>query len=166
MVAARWFTFRGRRFFGVMNGGRLDMDRGGETIIRIITAIGFLAVLVAAGSAGASAPTGKVVPNMHLGNGQTVKVSGAGFSPNETIFIVECNKTVRKAGESACNLGNVGIANSNAKGRVPATKFTVQTGVIGNGKCGTSKANEKCFIAIVNASQSEIALAGILFKVK
>jgi hypothetical protein len=134
-------------------------------MIRVVGWLGLAVVFGSGGTALAAHPTGKVAPNMHLVNAQTVKVSGAGFSPNETIYLVECNKTARKSGENACNLDGLVITSSNAKGRVPATKFTVQTGVIGNGKCGKTKADQKCFIAITNATQSEIALAGILFKV-
>jgi hypothetical protein len=133
---------------------------------RIIRALGVSIVAATAGTALAAGPTGKVKPNMHLANGQTVKVTGRGFSPNEAIYIVECNKTAKKSGEAACNLYNLVATASNAKGRVPVTKFTVETGVTGNGNCGTSKATEKCYIALSNASMSEVALVAIAFNVK
>jgi hypothetical protein len=162
--------FRGRRFVLRCQGaphptGRPTWNKG-ENMIQFSAALGIAIAVAAAGTAVSNGPTGRVVPNMHLANGQTVKVSGAGFSPNETVYIVECNKTARKSGEAACNLDNLGAATSNAKGRVPATKFKVATGDIGNGKCGMTKADEKCYIVITNASQTEIALVKILFKVR
>jgi hypothetical protein len=134
-------------------------------MISITTGFSFAAVVAMAGAAMATGPKGKVVPNLHLKNGETVKVSGAGFPHNVTFFILECNKTVRKMGGIACDEDNVVSANSDAKGRVPATRFTVHTGGIGDGMCGTSQDDKKCYIVFADSLKSDVASVGILFKV-
>jgi len=129
---------------------------------RLIIALG-LAVGCATAASATSAPTDKVTPNKHLTNGETVKVKGKGFSPAEQVYIVECNGTVQTSGETACDLnGAVGVTTTST-GTVPTTAFVVQTGIIGNGSCGTSKADKDCYIAVAPSNLSQVAFARIVF---
>jgi hypothetical protein len=134
------------------------------TPITIVLSVGI--VVATAGSAMAATPKGKVTPNKNLANGETVTATGKGFSPGETVYVVECNDTVKTTGEDACDISDFVQATANSKGKVPPTKFNVFTGTVGNGTCGTSKADKDCYIAISSEDLSETALVKIVFKVK
>jgi hypothetical protein len=131
--------------------------------ITIVLSLGI--VVATAGSAMAATPKGKVTPNKQLTNGEAVTVSGKGFSPGEVVYIVECNDTVGTSGEAACDISDFVQATANSKGKVPPTQFDVFTGTVGNGTCGTSKADKDCYIAISSEDLSETALVKIVFKV-
>ena len=136
---------------------------------RLMTALG-LATLVAStapGAAGAQT-TQKitVTPSKGLTNGQTVSVTGKYYTPNETVFILECTPAVATGGgEAACDTSNIVTATTTAKGKIPATPFTVVTGPVGNGLCGPSKEYKKCDIIAANAAGTDAALKGIVFAV-
>lgn len=106
-----------------------------------------------------------VTPSTGLSNGEKVKVSGSGFTPKDSIYIVECLANAK--GQNGCQLPNsipTPITVS-AKGTLPTTTFSVSTGVIGNGKCGTSAANAAgCAISAGNATGGDTAQAIIKFK--
>jgi len=123
-------------------------------------------IVATTGSAVAATPKGKVVPNKNLTNGETVTASGTGYTPGETVYVVECNNTVGTSGEAACDLSDFVQVTANSKGKVPPTKFSVFTGTVGNGTCGTSKSDKDCYIAISSEDLSETALVKIVFKVK
>jgi hypothetical protein len=106
-----------------------------------------------------------VTPSTGLSNGEKVKVSGSGFTPKDSIYIVEC--LANASGQNGCQLPNsipTPIMIS-AKGILPTTTFTVSTGTIGSGKCGTTPANAAaCAISAGNATGSDTAQAVIKFK--
>jgi hypothetical protein len=135
-----------------------------KTPMTIVLSFGI--VLAAAGSAMAATPKGKVMPNKNLTNGETVTATGTGYTPGETVYVVECNKTVKKSGEDACDLADFVQVTANSKGKVPPTKFSVFTGTVGNGTCGTGKSDKDCYIAISSEDLSETAVVKIVFKVK
>ena len=114
----------------------------------------------------ATGPRGKVTPNTQLTNGQVVIVTGKHFSAGDNVYIVECNSSVMTTGIDACNTQtDIGGAMITRKGLVPATTYTVLTGTIGNGSCGTSRADRKCYIAISNTSINQIATVEVFFAV-
>ena len=100
---------------------------------------------------------------MHLANGQSVTVSARGFAPNQPVFIAECNMNLAADGEAACDLSTYLTVTTTVKGRVPPTPFTVLTGAIGNGTCGTSKADRNCYIAVTNEALTSFANVQIVF---
>ncbi len=113
--------------------------------------------------AGASTPHLVVKPATGLKNGQTVKVSGTGFKPHDTVFIVECLATAKGAG--GCQIAMASPVTISGKGVLPTTKFKVATGKIGNGKCGTTKKNLKsCEVSAGNAAGKDTASMIITFK--
>ena len=133
---------------------------------RTITALSLAIVVGAAGPALATGPKGKVTPNTLLANDQVLIVTGKHFSAGENVYIVECNSSVMTTGIDACNTqSDIGGATTTRKGLVPATTYTVLTGVIGNGSCGTSRADRKCYIAISNSSINQNALVEVFFAV-
>jgi len=78
----------------------------------------------------------KVVPRTGLKNGQAVHVTATGFSPNETLGVLECVDRGNATGEGDCDISNIKTISSDARGRVVAD-FVVKTGPIGsnNGSC-------------------------------
>jgi hypothetical protein len=119
------------------------------------------------GSTLASAATPKVVvtPSTNLRNGEEVHISGSGFKPGDTVFLVEC---LRKAkGENGCKVAN-SIPPSEtitSTGLLPRTTFKVSTGRIGSGLCGTTKANvSACAVSVGNPSGGDSAVGNITFR--
>jgi hypothetical protein len=135
-------------------------QRKGKQMTRIILALGFATLMA---STAVAAPVLNASPRLGLVNGQTVTVKGHAYTPGETVFLLQCNATVTTTGEAACDTSNIVTATTTARGRVPATPFTVKTGTIGNGTCGTGRADKKCYIASANASGGDAALAAIVF---
>ena len=131
--------------------------------LTIASAIAATAAMATPGMA--AGPTGHATPSLQLTNGQAVKVTGKGFTPNEQVFIVECNKSVANGGGvSACDtVDGLKSVTTTRKGLVPATTFTVFTGAVGNGTCGTAKTDRTCYIAISTSDESQYALAKIVF---
>ena len=132
--------------------------------VAALVSTGFAGGLIGATSASAATPKVVVTPSTNLHNGETVHVTGSGFKPGDTVFIVEC---LRKAkGESGCKV--VGIppsATITATGKLPKVTFKVTTGKVGSGKCGTTKANLKsCAVSVGNASGSDSGVGPIVFK--
>lgn len=107
----------------------------------------------------------KVTPSTGLSNGQKVTVSGSGFTPKDSVYIVEC--LANASGQNGCQLPNTipTPITVTAQGILPTTTFTVSTGTIGNGKCGTTAANAaKCAVSAGNATGGDSAQAIIKFK--
>jgi len=135
--------------------------------------------VVAYNKSGAGAPSGAsnkvtpmastkrtlvVTPSKGLTNGETVKVSGSGFTPNDSVFILEC--LANATGQSGCAITGIPTPISiTAKGVLPTTTFKVATGTIGTGTCGTTAANASaCAISVGNASGGDTMGAVISFK--
>lgn len=118
------------------------------------------------GSALASAAGPKVIvtPSTNLRNGEEVHVSGSGFKPGDTVFLVECLRNAK--GEAGCKVLN-GIPPSKtitSTGLLPKTTFKVSTGKIGSGTCGTTTANLKdCAVSVGNAAGTDSAVGDITF---
>lgn len=76
-----------------------------------------------------------------LQNGDTASVSGSGFKPSSTVYLVECSGTT---GQSNCDLSTLVQAQSDASGNLAATPIVVHTGTVGDGSCN---ANSVCYVA-------------------
>ncbi|MGH9020291.1 MAG: neocarzinostatin apoprotein domain-containing protein [Acidimicrobiales bacterium] len=128
-----------------------------------------LVVSLGTWAGGATTPHLVVTPAAGLVNGSTVRVSGTGFKPHDSVFIVECLTTAK--GAPGCAIGNATPVTITAKGVLPTTKFKVATGTIGSGKgkgkCGTKASNLKgCEVSAGNADGKDTAAAPIKFKIK
>jgi hypothetical protein len=96
-----------------------------------------------------------VEPNVGLGDGQTVRVSGSGFVPGERVGIVQCAREAggevreQRAGIDGCNIGSVQYADADADG-VAAGTFTVHrvltTPATGTVDCAVEA--ERCIVAM------------------
>jgi hypothetical protein len=78
---------------------------------------------------------------LNLQNGDNVSVSGTGFKPGVTAYLVECSGTT---GQSNCDLGTLQTTQTDANGALTLAAFPVHTGTVGDGVCN---ANSTCFIA-------------------
>ncbi|MBU6515839.1 MAG: fibronectin type III domain-containing protein [Acidobacteria bacterium] len=114
--------------------------------------------------AASKSPTLTVTPSTGLSNGASVKVSGTGFTPHDSVFILEC--LANATGQSGCNIqGFPTSVKISASGVLPVTVFKVATGRIGTGTCGTTAANAAaCAISVGNASGGDTASRVIKFK--
>jgi hypothetical protein len=104
-----------------------------------------------------------VSPSVNLTKGETVKVSGTGFTPNDVVDLVECLKSA--SGESGCDIATATPVTINAAGVLPSTNFNVVTGTIGTGKCGTTASNlTACTLSAGNAGGGDSASTPISFR--
>jgi hypothetical protein len=112
----------------------------------------------------AAKPKIVVTPSINLRNGEKVSVAGDGFKPGDTVFVVEC--LVKAKGEAGCLVNGIPKAVTiTATGLMPRQTFKVTEGKIGNGVCGTTKANLKnCAVSVGNATGGDSAVAPIAFK--
>jgi hypothetical protein len=112
----------------------------------------------------AAVPKLVVTPSTNLRNGEAVKVSGRGFKPGDTVFVVEC--LAKAKGEAGCKvLGIPKALTISATGLLPKSTLKVTEGKIGNGKCGTTKANLKgCAVSVGNITGGDSAVEVVAFK--
>lgn len=112
----------------------------------------------------ASVRTLVVTPSTGLINGETVKVSGTGFTPRDSVYILECLATA--TGQSGCDIQGIPTpVTVTSAGTIPLMTFKVVTGTIGSGKCGTTVANASaCAIVAANISVSDAGAKVISFK--
>ena len=103
-----------------------------------------------------------VTPSGSLKAGETVKVAGHGFKPGDSVYIVECQLTAKDS--TGCDIATAIPATITAKGALAPTKFKIVKGVVGNGTCGTTRANlKKCAISVGNATGGDSGVAAISF---
>ncbi len=104
-----------------------------------------------------------ISPSSGLANGETVKVSGSGFTPKDSLYLIECLKT--STNQAGCDLTTATPVTVSATGTFAATSFTVVTGAIGTGKCGTTTANaDACAINAGNPTGGDSTQGLIKFK--
>ncbi|MFY9783978.1 MAG: neocarzinostatin apoprotein domain-containing protein [Acidimicrobiales bacterium] len=121
-------------------------------------------ILGATSASAAATPKIVVTPSKNLKNGEKVSVAGSGFKPGDTVFLVEC--LVKAKGEAGCEVNGIPPQETiTATGLLPRSTFKVVEGTIGDGKCGTTKANLKnCAVSVGNATGGDSAVAPIAFK--
>lgn len=134
----------------------------------VVTALALAGALVGVGVAAAAhdAPratgTVMVTPSTGLTNGQTVSVTASGYTNGETVFILQCQNP--PTGQSSCNVGTAVSGTINGSGNLPATNFTVTTGIYGTTTCGTTSSDlSNCVIEVATITQSDNGDAPITF---
>jgi len=134
--------------------------------IAVVGMAGLTSGLIGIASASATGkPKLVVTPSHNLHNNETVKVTGSGFKPGDSVYIVECLVTAK--GAAGCNTLAAKPATISATGLLPKTFYKVITGKIGNGTCGTKPANlKRCAISVGNIVGGDSAVAKIVFKKK
>jgi hypothetical protein len=140
-----------------------------STVVAVTAALGLVttgSVVAATGASAAKKPVPRlvVVPSGSLRNKETVRVRGINFIPKDSVYLVECLATAK--GQSNCDTATATPVTINAKGQLPWTTFTVLTGTIGNGTCGTTRANAKaCELSVGNIEGKDTASTRITFVV-
>ena len=106
-----------------------------------------------------------VTPATNLTNGQVVSVAGTGFTPSDSVFVIECLATSTPTSQQ-CDLPTATPETVSATGTVSAS-FTVTTGTIfGTTTCGTNSSDSSnCIIAVGNISGGDSAGALITFAI-
>jgi len=134
----------------------------------LVAAAALGATLVAGGALGTSVAGAKASPHVvvkpltGLKNGTTVRVSGTGFTPKDTVYVVQC--VWKATGQAGCNYLSATPVTISATGNLPSTKYRVTTGKVGNGKCGTTKTNlRNCEMSVGNITGGDSASARITF---
>jgi hypothetical protein len=108
-------------------------------------------------------PSVQVTSLSALSNGTSVSITGANFTPGDSVYAVECLATATSA--AGCDAATATPITVNSDGTLPGTKFKVVTGTIGTGKCGTSSSNlSSCVIEVANPSGADAGAAPITFK--
>lgn len=132
--------------------------------VAVLVVTGLSSGLVNLASASAtSVPKLVVTPSTNLHNKELVRVTGSGFKPGDSVYVVECLLSAK--GAAGCNISAAIPATITATGLLPRTTFKVLTGKIGNGKCGTRTSNLKtCAISAGNIAGGDSAVARITFK--
>jgi len=132
--------------------------------IAIVGITGLSSGLVGIASANAtSKPKLVVTPSSNLHTKEALKVTGSGFKPGDSVYVVECLATA--TGAAGCNTLAAKPATISATGLLPKTYFKVITGKIGTGTCGTKTSNLKsCAISVGNITGGDSAVARIVFK--
>ena len=87
-----------------------------------------------------------VTPRTGLKNGQTVHVTAAGFTPNETLGVIECVDKGDATGSGDCDISKLKTVTSDVSGKVSAN-FTVITGPFGSNNVSCSK-KTPCLISV------------------
>jgi hypothetical protein len=119
------------------------------------------AVVLLAGPASAGTPgmSVKVTPNRGLVNGELVTISGRGLARSDggdslTWFATECTVSVRGRMNPSTDTPHCDVTDAQAirisRSGSFSTKFRVQTGIVGDGYCGTA-GHTTCVIGVGTA---------------
>jgi hypothetical protein len=87
-----------------------------------------------------------VTPHAGLHNGESVHVIGAGFSPNETLGVIECADKGTATGQGDCDISHLKTVTSDSHGRVDTT-FAVITGPFGSNNVTCTRATP-CLLSV------------------
>jgi Neocarzinostatin family len=110
----------------------------------------------------ATGPGVAVSPSTNLANGQSVTITGSDFTPGDSVYAVECLETATS--EAGCDTGTATPITVNSTGTLPSTSFSVVTGTVGTGTCGTSATNyDDCIIEVANIKGTDAGVASIDF---
>ncbi len=140
----------------------MGTSRAAISEILLVVATLAIALWSALPASAVATPTLVVAPSTALHNDRVVKVIGSGFKPHDHVFLVECLASA--TGQSQCDINTATPATITAKGVLPRTKFTVVSGKVGTGHCGTALSNLKaCVINAGNANGGDTASTPITF---
>jgi hypothetical protein len=124
-----------------------------------VLALGGLASLGVA-TASAAGPAITVTPNTGLTAGQSVSIVGSGYTPGLTLFAVECLATATSI--TGCDTATATPVTESSTGTFTQA-FTVVTGTVGSGTCGTMSTDLTCIIEVADQAQTNTAAAPITF---
>lgn len=118
-------------------------------------------------ASGATSPKIVVTPSLKLHNKEVVHVHGTGFTPGDTVYIVQCLRNAKGQGQCYVPTSLSALPKGilvTSSGALPNTRFVVRTGKIGSGTCGTVKTNlTRCDVSAGNAAGTDSTSAPITF---
>lgn len=138
------------------------MKRMASGVAAMALILGGVAFFGAFGTAASAAPAITITPNTGLTALQSVQVTGTGFAPNlgfGSTAAVECLATATSS--AGCDTTDYALVTSDASGNV-SFPFTVHTGTIGNGTCGTTASDATCIISIATVATSTVLATGTI----
>ena len=152
---------------GPIGNGTCGTSAADSTCLIVIGTLTGTQIAYAPISFGAPAPAGPSItltPSTGLASGAKVTITGSGFTAGDSLFAVECLATATSSAD--CNTAGATPITVNSDGTLPSTSFTVTTGTIGSGACGTTAANAAgCVISVSTAAGGDAAHASITFAV-
>jgi hypothetical protein len=107
-------------------------------------------------SAMAAGPTVSGTPTAITKDGTAVTVTGSGFNPSSTIYVMQCSSGT----PTGCNLGGVKVLAADANGAV-STSFKVVMGTVGDGKCVAG--STACFLAVTDGTADNTKAVKLTF---
>jgi hypothetical protein len=129
----------------------------------LVGIIGFAALFVLAPSAVWPAapstaakrrpPVITIKPATNLHNRQKVKVAGSHFPRKYSLVVIECNPKVQTNDPGACDTATLRSITTNRRGSF-SMRFKVVTGKVGDGRCGTSRKTDRCYVYVSQPSLS------------
>jgi hypothetical protein len=138
------------------------MKRLATGVAAVALIMGGMAVFGAFAAEAAGTPTITITPSTGLTNGAAVSITGANFTPADSVYAIECLATATS--QAGCDIATATPITVNADGTLPATAFRVVTGTVGTGTCGTSSSNlSSCVIEVANLQSADAGAAPITF---
>jgi hypothetical protein len=137
----------------------MDRWRAAAVGVVCLSLPGAALVLLPYSLAGASGPSVHVSPSHGLVDGQAVTISGRGLARTDrgkplTWFVAECTATVQGRMNPSTDTPHCDVSEAKAirlsRHDTFSTRFDVETGIVGDGYCG-SNGHETCVISIGNA---------------
>jgi hypothetical protein len=135
----------------------------------LLVVAGCVAVpLMATTPAQAVGPTLSATPNDGLANGDQITVTGSGFTPSESLALLECTAPAPSAADGAadCNESGVVTTAADSSGSLVGVSFTVASGAVGSGGafCPSKVAGGGCYLVAADLSSlSAVADTTITF---
>jgi hypothetical protein len=104
------------------------------------------AVVLGTGGVAVAAPVVTVTPNTGLAEGQTVQVSGSGYTAGKTLGITQCSDQGAATGQGDCDVPNIRTVTADSAGNV-SSPYVVRAGPFGanNRVCDP---NQRCLVSL------------------
>jgi hypothetical protein len=132
------------------------------SVVGSMLAVGALGVGVVGAKA---APTLMARPDTKLVGGKLIHLQGANWPASDGNLVAwECDSSAHPTNAAYCD--GAGAVSSNAKGKLNYSAFTVTTGSVGTGTCGTGAADKTCYMAVYDTVDPAVhGVAKIVFEV-
>ena len=127
---------------------------------------GALAAMTTCGQV-SSLPTLMARPDAKLVSGKVISIEGSNWPADDTHLVAwECDSSAHPSSPAYCDADGALPDSSNGKGNLRYRAFTVTTGAVGDGTCGTGSADKVCYIAIYDTADPTVhGIGKIVFKV-
>ncbi|HXQ43772.1 MAG TPA: hypothetical protein VN816_03965 [Acidimicrobiales bacterium] len=113
------------------------------------------------------APTLMPRPDTKLVGGELIHLQGDNWPADDGNLVAwECDSSAHPTSAAYCDNATAVAVGSNGKGKLKYSAFTVTTGAVGDGMCGTDSADKVCYIAVYDMVDPAVHGVGkIVFEV-